>query len=86
MPFLQSTELRSEVHAYLPLRGLECDPLQVGGAQDHVHILSRTLQKDLPRRVDQESQNHTCGIDPGELTPFQGATVYWTVPGVETPG
>ena len=27
-----------------------------------------------------------CGIDPGELTPFQGGTVYWTVPGVETPG
>jgi len=24
------------------------------------------------------------GIDPGELTPFQGGTVYWTVPGVET--
>jgi hypothetical protein len=27
-----------------------------------------------------------CGIDPGELTPFQGGLVYWTVPGVETPG
>jgi hypothetical protein len=27
-----------------------------------------------------------CGIDPGELTPFQGGPVYWTVPGVETPG
>jgi hypothetical protein len=25
-----------------------------------------------------------CGIDPGELTPFQGGTVYWAVPGVET--
>ena len=25
-----------------------------------------------------------CGIDPGELTPFQGGPVYWTVPGVET--
>ena len=25
-----------------------------------------------------------CGIDPGELTPFQSGTVYWTVPGVET--
>src|ERR1700730_1920361 len=41
MPFLQSAELRSEVHAYLTgtLRGLECDPLQVGGVEDHVHIL-----------------------------------------------
>jgi REP element-mobilizing transposase RayT len=41
-PFLQSPELRSEVHAYLTgaLRGLQCAPLQVGGAEDHVHILS----------------------------------------------
>ena len=29
-------------------------------------------------------RSDTCGIDPGELTPFQGGTVYWTVPGVET--
>jgi len=48
MPFLRSTELRSEVHAYLTgtLRGLECDPLQVGG-----------LQKDLSCRIGKESQN-----------------------------
>ena len=39
MPFLQSAELRLEVQAYLTgtLRGLECDPLQVGGVEDHVH-------------------------------------------------
>src|ERR1700756_5504500 len=40
--FLQSNELRSAVHAYLTgtLRGLQCEPLQVGGMPDHVHILS----------------------------------------------
>ena len=27
-----------------------------------------------------------CGIDPGELTPFQGGPFHWTFPGVETPG
>jgi putative transposase len=39
--FLQSPELRSEVHAYLTatLRGLQCEPIQVGGAADHVHVL-----------------------------------------------
>ena len=44
---LQSAELRSEVHAYLTgtLRGLECDPLQVGGVQDHVHILCGLSRK-----------------------------------------
>jgi putative transposase len=42
MTFLQSPDLRSEVHAYLTgtLRGLHCEPLQVGGMPDHVHILS----------------------------------------------
>src|SRR5580704_17168396 len=45
MPFLQSAELRSEVPAYLPLRGLECDPLQVGGVEDHVHILCGLSRK-----------------------------------------
>jgi REP-associated tyrosine transposase len=39
---LQSAELRSEVHAYLTgtLRGLQCEPLGVGGMEDHVHILA----------------------------------------------
>src|ERR1700731_994276 len=47
MPFLQSAELRSEVQAYLTgtLRGLECDPLQVGGVEDHVHILGGLSRK-----------------------------------------
>jgi putative transposase len=47
IPFLQSLELRSEVHAYLTgtVRGLECDPLQVGGVQDHVHILCGLSRK-----------------------------------------
>ncbi len=62
MAFLQSTELRSEVRAYLTgtLRGLQCEPLQVGGMEDHV-----------PRRVSylsQEARNFRsmsvmCGID-----------------------
>jgi putative transposase len=48
VPFLQSPELRSEVHAYVTstLRGLDCEPIQVGGAADHVHLffgLSRTI-------------------------------------------
>jgi hypothetical protein len=47
MPSLQSAELRSEVHAYLTktLRALECDPLQVGGVEDHVHILCGLSRK-----------------------------------------
>jgi putative transposase len=46
--FLQSPDLRSEVHAYLTatLRGLGCEPLRVGGVGDHVHILA-----GLSRRI-----------------------------------
>jgi REP element-mobilizing transposase RayT len=48
VPFLQTSELRSEAHAYLTstLRGLDCEPVQVGGVADHVHLLfglSRTI-------------------------------------------
>ena len=46
--FLQSPDLRSEVHAYLigTLRALDCEPLRVGGVADHVHILA-----GLSRRI-----------------------------------
>jgi putative transposase len=39
--FLQSQQLRSEVHAYLTatLSALHCEPVQVGGVADHVHLL-----------------------------------------------
>jgi putative transposase len=45
--FLQSPDLRSDVHAYLigTLRGLGCE-LRVGGVADHVHILA-----GLSRRI-----------------------------------
>jgi REP-associated tyrosine transposase len=48
IPFLQSPQLRSEVQAYLTatLRGVDCEPMQVGGVADHVHLLfglSRTI-------------------------------------------
>jgi len=44
---LQSTEVRSQAHAYLTgtLRALDCAPLQVGGVADHVHILCGLSRK-----------------------------------------
>ncbi len=46
-PFLQSTEVRSQAHAYLTgtLRALDCAPLEVGGVADHVHILCGLSRK-----------------------------------------
>ena len=39
---MQAPDLRSEIHAYLTstLRALECQPIQVGGVADHIHILA----------------------------------------------
>jgi putative transposase len=45
--FLQSPDLRSEVHAYLvgTLRALDCEPFRVGGVGDHIHILTALSRK-----------------------------------------
>ena len=61
IPFLQSPELRSEVHAYLTgtLQGQDCEPIQVGGVADHVHLLfsrARTISlADLVKHLKTSS-------------------------------
>ena len=42
-PFLRYTATRVELHAYLGgiSKTLECPPIQVGGIEDHVHVLAR---------------------------------------------
>ena len=60
-PFLSSDNLQSELHAYLAgaCRNLDSPSLQVGGVEDHVHILcqlSKTLSvADLVRELKRES-------------------------------
>jgi REP-associated tyrosine transposase len=41
-PFLRDKGLRTEMHAYLGgiLAKLDCQPILVGGVEDHVHLLS----------------------------------------------
>jgi REP element-mobilizing transposase RayT len=48
-PFLRNLKLREELHRYLGgiLNNLECQPIGVGGVEDHVHLLcalSRTCE------------------------------------------
>ena len=63
-PFLDSPRLRSNMHAYLTgtLRNLECEPLQVGGTEDHVHILSglsrNTSLADLVKNLKTSSSRN----------------------------
>ncbi len=39
--FLTDAELRMALHAYLgaTMKNLECVPVEIGGVEDHVHIL-----------------------------------------------
>jgi putative transposase len=41
-PFLRDAEFRSRTHSYLAatLKGLGCQPIEVGGVSDHVHLLT----------------------------------------------
>jgi putative transposase len=41
-PFLRDTTLRQELHLYLGgiLKNLDCQPIIVGGVEDHVHLLA----------------------------------------------
>ncbi len=41
--FLRNSTTHSELHAYLGgiSKTLECSPIQVGGIEDHVHVLAR---------------------------------------------
>ncbi len=41
-PFLRASPLREELHQYLGgiLKHLDCQPLIVGGVEDHVHLLA----------------------------------------------
>ncbi|REJ90196.1 MAG: IS200/IS605 family transposase [Planctomycetota bacterium] len=60
-PFLQDETLRSALHGYLAgaCSNLECPAIEVGGIEDHVHILcryGRTLTiADLLRELKKES-------------------------------
>jgi REP element-mobilizing transposase RayT len=42
-PLLTDLVLQREMHAYLggTCKNLDCPPLQIGGVEDHVHILCR---------------------------------------------
>ena len=43
LPLLQDRNVRLELHAYLSgvSKSLDCPPIEVGGVEDHVHILAR---------------------------------------------
>src|SRR5262245_54277507 len=57
-PFLRDLELRARTHAYLAgiSKELECDPVLVGGVEDHVHLLCRLGRTISQAEWDQRAQ------------------------------
>src|SRR5690606_7489339 len=55
-PFLQARELREEVHRYLGgiLSNLECQPIIVGGGEDHVPLLCALSRACTPADLVKE--------------------------------
>ena len=60
-PFLQNEDLRSALHSYLAgaCNNLECPAIEVGGVEDHVHVLCRLGRMltiaDMLRELKKES-------------------------------
>ena len=70
-PFLKDRELREESHHYLGgiLNNLDCQPIVVGGVEDHVHMLS-TLSRtctasEMVKEVKRGSSVWLKTKDPG---------------------
>jgi putative transposase len=55
-PFLRDKSLRDELHCYLggPLVNHDCQPLIVGGVEDHVHMLSTLSRTCEPAQMVKE--------------------------------
>ena len=55
-PFLRDKSLREELHRYLGgiLANLDCQPIIVGGVQDHVHLLCALSRTHTPAEIVKE--------------------------------
>ena len=55
-PFLRDKSLREELHRYIGgiLTDLDCQPLIIGGVEDHVHILSTLSRTCEPAAMVKE--------------------------------
>jgi putative transposase len=55
-PYLHDRALRNEMHAYLGgiLSNLDCQPIIVGGVEDHVHVLSALARTSSPADMVKE--------------------------------
>jgi REP element-mobilizing transposase RayT len=57
-PFLRDQSLREELHRYIGgvLAKHDCQPLIVGGVEDHVHILSTLSRTGTPAEMVKEAK------------------------------
>ena len=80
-PFLRDKNVREKLHAYLAgaCRNQNCPSLQVGGVEDHVHLLVRlgkTIEiSTLIREIKKESSKWVK-TEASDLTAFQWQSGY----------
>ena len=57
-PFLRDRKLREELHRYLGsvIANLDCQPIIVGGTENHVHILSTLSRTCQPAEMIKEAK------------------------------
>ncbi|WP_038163396.1 IS200/IS605 family transposase [Verrucomicrobium sp. BvORR106] len=59
--YFKDAILRGELHAFLGgvARTLECTPLQIGGVEDHVHLLIRVTRTLSTAEIVKELKRHS---------------------------
>jgi putative transposase len=63
-PFLRDAAIRAELHRYPGgiLTNLDCQPIIVGGVEDHVHLLCALSRTCEPAAMVKEvKRGHPCG-------------------------
>ncbi len=71
-PFLRDRGLQSELHRYIGgiLNNLKCDPILVGGVEDHVHILSMLSRTCEPAEMVKEIKTEFVDLDQDSRSSF----------------
>jgi REP element-mobilizing transposase RayT len=80
-PFLRNPEFRFELHRYLGgiLNNLDCQPILVGGVEDHVHLLcmlSRTCEAAAMVKEVKRSSSLWLKMKGSELQDFHWQNGY----------
>ena len=78
VPFLKDLELRARLHAYAAgvLQTIGCEPILIGGVEDHVHILCNLSRTVTIAGGKARFQAADADKD-GKVTPWEFRAQHW---------